>query len=260
MSCELSDTRLHAYLDGELDAAGAAEFERHLETCADCQAHLAAEEKLREAFANSQLYERAPQRLRGKIRAALPQADSSPASFEADSTSTAGAGYWRWLAVAAILLLALAVGIGWRQLDRANRNAYEPTLAAAVVDAHLRSMQPGHLADVVSTDQHTVKPWFVGKLNFAPPVPDFANDGFPLIGGRLDVLDGRTVAALVYGRRKHIMNVFVAKAQPQESWSGSGEVQGYHWLAWENGAFSFCAVSDVSPADLNQLKQLFLAP
>jgi anti-sigma factor RsiW len=81
-----------------------------------------------------------------------------------------------------------------------------------------------------------------------------------LIGGRLDVLDGRTVAALVYGRRKHIINVFVAKAQPQESWSGSGEVQGYHWLAWENGAFSFCAVSDVSPADLNQLKQLFLAP
>jgi anti-sigma factor RsiW len=259
MSCELSQTWLHAYLDSELDAAGAAEFERHLESCAVCQQHLAAEENLRASFTNSQLYERAPQILRDKVRAALPKVTPSLTNIEEDSAA-ANAGYWRWLAVAAMLLLALGIGIGWRQFDRLNRSAYEPTLASAVVDAHLRSMQPGHLADVVSTDQHTVKPWFDGKLNFAPPVHDFANEGFPLIGGRLDVIDGHTVAALVYGRRKHVVNVFVDKTPSTEIWSGSGEQQGYHWLAWQYGGFSFCAVSDAAPADLDQLKQLFLGP
>jgi mycothiol system anti-sigma-R factor len=264
MGCELTQSRLHAYLDSELDATGAAEFERHLETCANCREHLAAEEQLRDSLKRAQLYERAPQALRDNIWAALPKSapSSSLKSIREDSSSFSGttAGYWRWLAVAATLLLALSIGIGWRQLDREKRNDYQPTLAAAVVDAHLRSMQPGHLADVVSTDQHTVKPWFDGKLNFAPPVRDFTNDGFPLIGGRLDVIDGRTVAALVYGRRKHIVNVFVAKAQPDELWSGSGDIQGYHWLGWQNGTFAFCAVSDAAPPDLDQLKQLFAAP
>lgn len=258
MGCELTQSRLHAYLDSELDATGAAEFERHLGTCADCRQHLAAEEQLRESLKQAQLYERAPQALRDKIWDALPQSASSTQRLRKDSSSSGVAGYWRWLAVAATLLLALAIGIGWRQLDRTRRNEYQPTLAASVVDAHLRSMQPGHLADVVSTDQHTVKPWFDGKLNFAPPVRDFANEGFPLIGGRLDVIDGRTVAALVYGRRKHIVNVFVAKAQPHELWSGSGEIQGYHWAAWQNGTFAFCAVSDAAATDLDQLKQLFV--
>ena len=260
MGCELNQSRLHAYLDGELDASGAAEFERHLETCADCRKHLAAEEQLHDSLKQAQLYERAPQALRDKIWSALPQSPPSRGRVREESSSSGASSYWRWLAVAATLLLALAIAIGWRQFDRLKRNEYQPTLAAAVVDAHLRSMQPGHLADVVSTDQHTVKPWFDGKLNFAPPVRDFANDDFPLIGGRLDVIDGRTVAALVYGRRKHIVNVFVAKAQPAELWSGSGEIQGYHWLAWQNGAFAFCAVSDAAAPDLDQLKQLFVAP
>ncbi|HXJ43237.1 MAG TPA: hypothetical protein VNH18_28410, partial [Bryobacteraceae bacterium] len=124
--------------------------------------------------------------------------------------------------------------------------------------AHLRSMQPGHLVDVQSTDQHTVKPWFAGKLDFAPPVHDFASNDFPLVGGRLDVIEGRTVAALVYGRRKHFINVFVEKAALDASWNGSGEAQGYHWTAWSKTGFKFCAVSDVSAADLEQLKQLFV--
>jgi anti-sigma factor RsiW len=123
--------------------------------------------------------------------------------------------------------------------------------------AHLRSLQPGHLTDVESTDQHTVKPWFDGKLDIAPPVRDFASDGFPLLGGRLDVIEGRTVAALVYGRRKHMVNVFVWKSQDTVPYSDSGERQGYHWVSWKKDGFTFCAVSDVSLPELQQLKTLF---
>jgi anti-sigma factor (TIGR02949 family) len=253
MTCELSQTRLHAYVDNELDAMGAAEFERHLETCPDCKTQLGASKKLRNALSQTQLYERAPASLHGKIRNSLPKLPAvSPSSSSTSSTP------WQWLALAAALLLAAV--LGWRQWNGANPLVYEQTLAAAAVDAHLRSMQPGHLADVVSTDQHTVKPWFDGRLTFAPPVRDFADAGFPLIGGRLDVIDGRTVAALVYGRRKHIVNVFVAKAEPSAAWSGSGGIQGYHWTAWQKDGLSFCAVSDAAAADLEQLKQLFLAP
>jgi len=162
----------------------------------------------------------------------------------------------RWLAVAAVLLFALF--IGWRQLQLARTPNGAQLMAASLVDAHLRSLQPGHLTDVESTDQHTVKPWFDGRVDFAPPVRDFASDGFPLLGGRLDVAGGRTVAALVYARRKHIINVFVEKAQPENHWNGAGESQGYHWLAWEKDGLSFCAVSDVASPDLAQLKQLFL--
>src|SRR5205807_3669007 len=114
-------------------------------------------------------------------------------------------GPWRWLAMAATLLLA--VSLGWRLLPALRGNGAESQLASAVVDAHLRSLQPGHLEDVQSTDQHTVKPWFDGKLDFAPPVHDFTNEGFPLQGGRLDVVRGYIVAVLVYARRKHPFNV-----------------------------------------------------
>jgi anti-sigma factor (TIGR02949 family) len=250
VSCELSETRLHAYLDGELDAAGAAEFERHLEACPDCETRLTAETRLHDALVQGQLYERAPASLRKKIQSSLPNREAAPFSI-------LSSGAWRWLALVAAVLLLAAV-LGWRRLENPNDHSQQSAFAAAVVDAHLRSIQPGHLADVVSTDQHTVKPWFDGRLSFAPPVRDFPEDGFPLIGGRIDIINGHTVAALVYGRRKHVVNVFVANTQSDELWSGSGELQGYHWLAWQNAGFSFCAVSDVASSDLNQLKHFLI--
>jgi mycothiol system anti-sigma-R factor len=254
MGCELSTTRLHAYLDGELDAAGAAEFERHLEACPDCEIRLNTESQLHNALQQAGLYERAPSSLRAKLQASLPAPAPAAEPQPNKVVSMPRRPTWGWLAAAAALLLAAA--LGWHQLGAFRNSSYEQTLAAAVVDAHLRSMQPGHLEDVISTDQHTVKPWFDGRVDFAPPVRDLAADGFPLLGGRLDVLDGRTVAALVYGRRKHVINVFVTKSQAAEPWSGSGDLQGYHWLAWQDGDLSFCAVSDVAPPDLTQLRQL----
>jgi mycothiol system anti-sigma-R factor len=247
MACEQPKTHLHAYLDGELDASGMAAFEQHLGTCADCAAALAAEEALRRSLRQAELYERAPESLRRKVRvatAALP------------ARTSAHPGAWRWLAVAAALIIALLGGS--RLFSPAIKSPQQAAWTTTLLDAHLRSLQPGHLTDVESRDQHTVKPWFDGKLDIAPPVRDFATDGFPLLGGRLDVIEGRTVAALVYGRRKHIVNVFVWKSQDSVPYSDSGERQGYRWVSWEKDGFTFCAVSDTSLADLQQLKTLFL--
>jgi len=249
--CKDRQLELHGYLDGELDAMSAASFERHLADCPDCKRALAAEESLRAALRQAALYERAPSSLRQNLLGA-PQEKAAPIR----PTRISGFS-WQWLAAAATLLLMVTVG--WRQWQHAQGPAPMQLVASSLVDAHLRSLQPGHLTDVESTDQHTVKPWFDGRLDFAPPVRDFSGDGFPLIGGRLDVVQGRTAAALIYGRRKHIINIFVEKTPPEESWHGFGSMQGYHWLAWQKDGFSFFAVSDVSAPDLNQLEKLFVS-
>lgn len=250
MTCEQSQLQLHGYFDGELDALSASAFEKHLETCADCQHLLAAEEALRASIQKAGLYERAPSSLRNALQAA-----PSKATAVTSRSRNAGPLAWRWLALAAALLVAVLVG--WRQFNPPAAIHSTQLMASTLVDAHLRSLQPGHLTDVESSDRHTVKPWFAGRLDFAPPVEDFANQGFPLMGGRLDVVEARTVAALVYGRRKHIINVFITKAEPGITWNGSGAEQGYHWLAWQDGEFSFFAVSDVASPDLDELRHLF---
>jgi anti-sigma factor (TIGR02949 family) len=250
MSCELTGSVLHGYLDGELDAARAADFERHLVTCPECVCALEAQENLRSALQSAALYEPAPSALRKKLHADLgaPVRVLPPSAIFRPNP-------WRWLAVAAVLLLAAVAG--WRLLPGLSNNRTEAALAAAVVDAHLRSLQPGHLEDVVSTDQHTVKPWFDGKLDFAPPVRDFAEGGFPLQGGRLDVIRGRSVAVLVYARRKHVINVFVWPTSEPDSPLASGSQLGYNWVEWRKDGMQLYAVSDVSPAGLIELHRLF---
>lgn len=248
MSCEFARTVLHGYLDGELDATRAAEFERHLETCRECTTALGAEESLRASFEQVGLYERAPTSLRKKVRADLDRATGSPRAL--------GIPVWRWLAVAAAILIVASVSwYSWPRFQ--NSAASSPVTAAEIIDAHIRSLQPGHLTDVASTDQHTVKPWFNGKIDFAPPVKDYADDGFPLIGGRLDVLNGRNVAALVYARRKHFINVFVWPTKQLDTpIHPPGSRQGYQWVHWRHQGMEFCAISDVSASDLHELAQL----
>jgi mycothiol system anti-sigma-R factor len=247
--CELTAVHLHAYLDGELDAASAANFEQHLRACGACSCALAAEQSLREAISSAQLYEHAPSRLRNQIRKSLPH--NSLAQVPKSRA-------WQWLALAAALILAALLSRELVGLFHVQTQG--SVLASAAVDAHLRSLQPGHLTDVQSSDQHTVKPWFDGKVDFAPMVRDFAADDFPLIGGRLDVLAGRTAAALVYGRRKHIINVFVMESSNATAPPSSGDLHGYHWLSWQMDGFTYIAVSDASPEDLLPLRNLFLKP
>jgi anti-sigma factor RsiW len=261
VSCELTESVLHGYLDGELDAARAAEFERHLLSCPQCVAALEAQEDLRGSIQNAGLYERAPETLRRSVRQEFtrpaPTAATTVAPIRATSRRFTSLS---WLAVAATFLFA---GIlGWRLIPSFNENRGSAEIASAVVDAHLRSLQPGHLEDVVSTDQHTVKPWFDGKLDFAPPVHDFANDGFPLLGGRLDVVRGHTVAVLIYGRRKHLINVFVWPVIDERGVSGdqprSGAKLGYNWIGWRKNGMEVYAVSDVAAQDLDALRQLLI--
>jgi mycothiol system anti-sigma-R factor len=246
VSCELTTSVLHGYLDGELDAARAADFERHLASCEHCVAALEAQESLRASIQSAGLYERAPASLRQKLRAEL----GAPARSSVVPIHRAAS--WRWLAVAAAFLFV--VFLGWRLPSL--RRGGETALASAIVDAHLRSLQPGHLEDVISTDQHTVKPWFDGKLDFAPPVRDFAGEDFPLQGGRLDVVQGRTVAVLIYSRRKHFINVFVWPTTEPDSEAFSGSQLGYHWINWRKGGMEMYAVSDVSSEDLADLQHL----
>ena len=252
MSCDFTRTALHGYVDGELDASRSAEFERHLEACRECAKALVTEESLRSGLQRNGLYERAPVGLRKKIRMELDAATAAPVAPRIPA--------WRWVALAASILLVAS--ISWYAWPRGGtlgtqNPASPPFTAAELIDAHIRSLQPGHLTDVASTDQHTVKPWFNGKLDFAPPVKDFADDGFSLIGGRLDVLGGRNVAVLVYARRKHFINVFVLPTkEPDTPIHPPGLRQGYQWLHWRRQGMEYCAVSDVSVADLHELAQL----
>jgi anti-sigma factor (TIGR02949 family) len=248
MSCDRAETTLHAYFDNELDALSAAEFERHVAACPDCANALAALKSLRSSISSAQLFQKTPESLRKNILAQVHVA--KPVAVMPSRMP------WRWLAAAAaLLLLAYA---GWRVLPAFRGDNRESLLAAEVVDAHLRSLQPGHLTDVLSTDQHTVKPWFDGKLDFAPPVRDFAAQGFPLQGGRLDIVHGRTTAALVYGRRKHFVNIFIWPTPEADAAPRGGSSQGYQWLAWRKKGMEFYAVSDTSPTDLVELQELFV--
>jgi anti-sigma factor RsiW len=247
MSCNRPSTILHGYFDNELDGLGAADFERHLEQCTNCVNALETLGSMRSSLNAARLYEKAPAELRKKIFTRL----GSPRPVTAFPTRAV----WQWLAVAAALVLVTYTGLRVGPPHRGDN--YETVLAAEIIDAHLRSLQPGHLIDVVSTDQHTVKPWFDGRLDFSPPVQDFADQGFPLQGGRIDVVHGRAVAALVYGRRKHFVNVFIWPTDGNDAGPRSGSQQGYQWTEWRTGGMEFCAVSDAAPSALQQLRSLF---
>jgi anti-sigma factor RsiW len=246
MICDRAGAVVHGYFDNELDAAGAAEFELHLELCSECAYALEDLESLHSSMGLAQLYERAPATLRMKILASL--------GSEVRVAAPPSRNVWRWLAVAATILLATYAS--WRAASVGRTGSYDSVLASEIVDAHLRSLQPGHLTDVISTEQHTVKPWFDGKLDFSPPVQDFGAQGFPLQGGRIDVVHGQTVAALVYVRREHFVNVFMWPADEKDRAPSSGSQQGYQWLEWRKGGMEFCAVSDAAPSALEQLRSL----
>jgi anti-sigma factor RsiW len=241
MSCVQAQW-LHGYFDGELDAARAAEFEAHLEGCPACARGLAAQQGLRGALSAADLYSRAPASLRARVRARIPRPSwgRRPA-------------LWPALGVAASLMLAFGL---WRTVPVGREDVAERELARQVLDAHLRSLQLTHLTDVASTDQHTVKPWFVGKLDFAPAVVDLASEGFPLVGARLDVVGGQSVAALVYARRKHVINVFVWPTEEPDRALRSGAQRGYRWIHWTRGGMRFWAASDVAAPDLEEFSRL----
>jgi anti-sigma factor RsiW len=248
VACENRELLLRAYFDGELDVVRSIEFEEHLKTCVQCAQELHEQQAMRDSLRAANLYERAPDSLRLRVRAAIPP-EAQPQPIPIGRRPVL-----EWLAVAAAILIAVFLGAKvLPNIGGKNQNL----LAEEVVASHIRSMQAGHLLDVESTDQHTVKPWFDGKLDFAPPVVDLATQGFPLVGGRLDYMDHRNVAALVYQRQKHFINVFVwpeetKGAKPPEMQT----IQGYNLVFWSHGGMDFCAASDLNVTELRQLAEL----
>lgn len=245
MNC--SEYLLEAWLDDELDAPERAAVESHVEGCPACAAAYARLRAQRAHIQAEAHYHRAPAGLRESIQGALRQADAPVRETR-----------WRALAIAASLLLAASAGWNVLQLrPRAEEARAAAALAGSVLDDHLRSLAAASLVDVPSSDRHTVKPWFAGKLDFSPEVKDLAADGFPLVGGRIDYLAGRRVAALVYRRRQHVVNLFTWPAAPADGGEKKAERDGYNLLHWTSGNMTYLAVSDVAPEELQKLRELY---
>jgi anti-sigma factor RsiW len=251
MNCAESEILLHALLDGELDAGHGREVETHAAGCPACAEKLKTFRAIREAMAGADLKERAPAHLRSRIEAALPLPSAqviTPRKFFQPSRRTFFGGFAVGTALSAALAATLVLTVF--------TNDREQTIADEVVSAHIRSLQPGHLMDVETSDQHTVKPWFDGKVDVAPPVIDLTAEGFTLLGGRLDYIDGEPVASVVYKRRKHVINLFVAQRLGAAHRNVTDRtVQGYNVRHWSEGGLDYWAVSDLDPIELNEFVQ-----
>ena len=248
MECEKVRALLEAYVDNELAEAERSTLSEHIAGCEQCGPEATALERLRDSVRRSVPVYRAPEALRSQIRFALRR-ESQRAS--AMLRSPAG-----WLAYAASLLIAVALGAGGSLMITSGRE--QDAIASEVIDSHLRSLLGTHLTDVASSDQHTVKPWFVGRTDVAPPAVDLAGEGFPLVGGRLELIAGHPVPALVYKRRQHVINVFVLPANRVDL----GETltrRGYSLRHWDEGDLSFWAVTDAAPTELTEFEHLFRA-
>jgi len=245
MTCDQPASRLlEAYLDGELDLVRSLEMERHLSQCETCSAALSRHRVLRSVLADASLYNEAPRGLESRVRAELRKASK-------DSKSAALGG-WRWRAVAASL--PIMATLAWALVAIPRTPPGDEIVKQEVVSAHVRSLMAEHLTDVASSDRHTVKPWFNGKLDFSPEVKDLAPDGYPLVGGRLDYIGGRGVVALVYRRGNHPINVFIWP-EPDARGGGDGEssIRGYNVIAWRQSGMRYWAVSDLNLSELRDL-------
>jgi anti-sigma factor RsiW len=249
LNCRETQTLIYGYVDGELDLMQSLGIEQHLEECPACaQAH-ANLQALRATIGNSFLYAQAPAGLANRVQSSLRRAS--------DEDPPRRVRPRRQLAVAVSLALILAAAV-WGLVRLLPARSDDAFLTQELVASHVRSqMLPTHRFDVASSDPHTVKPWFEGKLDFAPPVKDLADQGFPLVGGRLDYLDNRPVAALFYQRRKHSINLFI---WPSPTGSETAEKmvtrQGYHMFQWSSSGMTFWAVSDLNDRELQEFVRL----
>ena len=251
MTCEEAEVLLHALIDGELDAGHAREVEAHIEGCAHCTALMKEYQEIRQAMAETDLRYKAPLELRRRIEKALPQPQAQ-VQAAIPSRRSVLRGFVMGSAVSAIAATGLFAIV--------LRNDDQQRIESELVSAHLRSLQAGHLTDVISTDQHTVKPWFNGKLDVSPPVIDLTAQGFTLIGGRLDYVNAREIGAVVYKRRQHVINLFVAQtANTERKAAQTSTLQGFNIRRWSDRGLNYWAVSDLGADELTEFGDKFEA-
>jgi anti-sigma factor RsiW len=238
MTCDEAEVMLHALIDDELDAGHARDVEAHAANCARCAARLAAYRDLQQAMRRNNLRHAAPASLRRSIDRVVP---STAATDRRTLLKGFALGGLASAAAAASVTLMIV------------RDDQDKRILGEAVSAHLRSLQADHLTDVLSSDQHTVKPWFNGRIDLAPPVIDLVVQGFTLIGGRLDFIDGKPVAAIVYRRRVHVINLFVAQSMGL-AWPAPKveTVQGFNIRRWSDQGLNLLAVSDLNRDELEE--------
>lgn len=246
---------LHGFVDGELDAMHALQVERHLATCAGCSHELERLRALKQVVGQNGVRWRTPDHVRAQVLGAV--AREARAQDNAQRLTSNGAGArvlaWtrQWLFVPSLAALAASLFLVVAPLQQ------RTSLQDEIVAGHVRSLLADHLTDVATSDQHTVKPWFNGKIDFSPPVVDLAPQGFPLVGGRVDYIGGRVVAALIYRRHGHLINIFIWPAPAAATTTSSRD--GYNLTNWSKDGLLFSAVSDVNVDDMNRLRELFIA-
>ncbi len=249
MECDRARELIDAYVDRELAVEVSTEIQQHIDSCAACRVRYEGRRALSAYLQEPGLYVAAPERLRRRVVDAIA-AESPPASLRPARRQ------WLQLAAASIAAAVLGSGTTYLSMTTSNRRS----LIDDVVANHVRSMLvENRVVDVPSSDEHTVKPWFNGKLDFAPPVVDLTSDGFPLLGGRLDYVDQRTVAALVYRHRQHVINLFLWPTDGG-AMDGGGmateSLQGYHVIHWSSGEMTYWAVSDLNLEELKAFGDL----
>ena len=247
MSCTEPRDLVQAYLDHELDLAKSLETEQHIRECVTCSEAYEEGRRLRTALNECGLYFNAPPDLHKRIRATTRD----------EARSNSGPRSFRWRAMAFGLPAALAAVIALSIVPLLRRPTTTDLLVDEIASGHVRSLMADHLTDVASSDKHTVKPWFDGKLDFSPAVVDLADHGFPLVGGRLDYLENRPVAALVYGRQKHFINLFVWPSSHEETRATPvSSRHGFNLIHWNTSEMSYWAVSDLNLAELGEFAEL----
>jgi anti-sigma factor RsiW len=243
VKCKTVQDLLNGYADGELDLVGHLQIEEHVKGCPKCALAFGNLVALKSAMSEDMLYYRASLDLRNRIKASLVADESKPRAV-----------VWRWPRIPTLVTAAAIVVLLFLFLPRGSTN--DELLATEIVSSHVRSMMANHLTDVLSSDQHTVKPWFEGKLDFSPPVIDLAASGFPLVGGRLDYAGSRPVAALVYKRQQHFINLFVFLSNSNSDNGMTMSVrQGYNVIHWSRSGMTFWAVSDLNLRELQEFAQ-----
>lgn len=249
MNCQEAQNLINGYIDGELDLVRNLEIEDHLQKCVLCSQGYENHRLLRHGIKTGSLYFKAPLDLQKKVQLSVRKAAKAEARPRFLPKG--------WLRIAAPMAAAALVVLSVVPFLRGP--SADDLLAREVISSHVRSLMANHLTDVPSSDQHTVKPWFNGKVDFSPPVKDLAEQGFPLIGGRLDYIGNRAVAALVYQRQKHFINLFVwpsASGVDSEVGTKSLARQGYHLFYWTTAGITYWAVSDLEKSELQRFVEL----